>query len=148
MKTHVRPRFARFAPLLALALAAGCTDLGLDTGGEAVAGLSIQDGSSGGTLVTVSSSNSVSGGLSIARNQQRPLVILLRDANGSVVTPGLGQSIRVTITNTQVASWQETGAGIGTLRGGTATGQTSMRVDVIDSGTVEYTSPSIPIQVT
>jgi hypothetical protein len=147
MKTHARSRLGRFAPLLALVLAAGCEDLGVNGGGDAVAGLTITDGS-GSTLVTVSSSNSVSGSLSIARNQQRPMAIVLRGAGGGIITPGIGQSIRVTITNTQVASWTDTGAGVGTLRGGTSTGQTSMRVDVIDSGTVEYTSPAIVINVT
>lgn len=147
MKTHARSRLGRLAPLLALVLAAGCEDLGIDAGGDAVAGLTITDGS-GSTLVTVSSSNSVSGSLSIARNQQRPMAIVLRGAGGGVVTPGIGQTIRVTITNTQVATWTDTGVGVGTLRGGSSTGQTTMRVDVIDSGTVEYTSPAITIQVT
>jgi hypothetical protein len=147
MKTHARSRLGRLAPLLALVLAAGCEDLGIDAGGDAVAGLTITDGS-GSTLVTVSSSNSVSGSLSIARNQQRPMAIVLRGAGGGVVTPGIGQTIRVTITNTQVATWTDTGLGAGTLRGGSSTGQTTMRVDVIDSGTVEYTSPAITIQVT
>lgn len=147
MKTHARPRLGRLASLLALVLAAGCADLGVDTGGDAVAGLTITDGS-GSTLVTVSSSNSVSGTLSIGRNQQRAMAVVLRSAGGGVITPGIGQSIRVTITNTQVASWTDTGAGVGTLRGGSTPGQTTMRVDVIDSGTVEYTSPAITIQVT
>lgn len=145
MKTHARPRLRRLAPLLALVLAAGCTDLGLDAGGEAVAGLTITD-SGGNTLVTVSASNSVSGNLTVARNQQRAIVIVLRDESGNVVTPGLGQSIRVT-TNAQVAAWTETGLGVGTLRGITS-GQTRMRIDVLDSGTVEYTSPDIVVQVT
>jgi hypothetical protein len=147
MKTHARPRLGRLAPLLALVLAAGCADLGVDSGGDAVAGLTITDGS-GSTLVTVSSSNSVSGSLSIARNQQRAMAIVLRSAGGGVVTPGIGQTIRVTIRNTQVASWMETGAGVGTLRGGSTTGQTRMVIDVIDSGSVEYTSPEITINVT
>jgi hypothetical protein len=140
-------RLGRLAPLLALVLAAGCADLGVDPGGDAVAGLTITDGS-GATLVTVNSSNSVSGSLSIARNQQRAMAIVLRGAGGGIITPGIGQTIRVTITNTQVASWTDSGAGVGTLRGGTSAGQTTMRVDVIDSGTVEYTSPAITIQVT
>ena len=147
MKTHARPRLGRFIPLLALVLAAGCEDLGLDAGGDAVAGLTITDGS-GSTLVTVSSSNSVSGSLAVARNQQRVMAIVLRGPGGGVVTPGLGQTVRVTIRNTQVASWTETGAGVGTLRGGSTTGQTRMVIDVIDSGSVEYTSPEITINVT
>jgi hypothetical protein len=147
MRTHVRARLGRLAPLLALVLAAGCADLGVELTGDDVTGLIITDGS-GATLVTVSSASSVSGSLSIARNAQRPLAIVLRSANGGVVTPGVGQSIRVTITNTQVATWTDAGAGAGTLRGGSSAGTTSMRVDVIDSGSVEYTSPSITINVT
>ncbi|MBW3572118.1 MAG: hypothetical protein KY467_13545 [Gemmatimonadetes bacterium] len=147
MKTHERSRLGRFAPLLALVLAAGCGDLGLGAGGDAVAGLVIED-PNGNTLVTVSASNSVSGSLTIGRNQQRQLIILLRNADGGIVTPALGQSIRVTIRNTQLASWTDTGAGVGTLRGGSTTGQTRMVIDVIDAGSVEYTSPEINIQVT
>ena len=36
MKTHARTRLGRLAPLLALVLAAGCADLGVDGGGDAV----------------------------------------------------------------------------------------------------------------
>ena len=144
MKTHARPRLARFAPLVALALAAGCTDLTGD-GGDVVTGLTIED-ASGGTLVTVSSSNSVSGGLTVARNGQRPMAIVLRGSGGGVVLPGLNETVRVTITNPNVASWADVGGGTGTLRGHTS-GSTTMTVDVIQSGTVEYTSPRIPITV-
>lgn len=147
MRTYARLRPGRLAPLLALVLAAGCADLGIDVGGDDVVGLTIND-ASGASLVTVSSGNSVSGSLSIARNAQRPLAIVLRSSGGGIVTPGIGQTVRVTVTNSQVASWTETGAGVGTLRGGSSTGQTSLRVDVIDSGTVEYTSPPITINVT
>jgi hypothetical protein len=145
MKTNTRARLTRFAPLLALALAAGCTDLTGDAGGEVVAGLTIQD-ASGGTLVTVNSSNSVDGSLSVARNAQRSMAIVLRSAGGGVVLPGINETVRVTITNPNVASWVDVGGGTGTLRGHTS-GTTSMRVDVIQSGTVEYLSPSISIQV-
>jgi hypothetical protein len=144
MKTILRARALRFAPLLALSLAAGCSDLGLDAGGE-VSGLTIQD--AGSVLVTVSSNSSVSGSLTVARNQSRILTIVLRTASGGVVTPGLGQSIRVTVTNPQVATWAEAGLGVGTLRGVTA-GTTSLRVDLMDAGTAVYTSPLITVQVT
>ena len=147
MRTHARSPLGRLAPLVALVLAAGCVDLGVDAGGDQVVGLTITD-ASGNELVTVSSSNSVSGSLTIGRNAQRPLVIVLRSSGGGVVTPGIGQSIRVTIPNTQVASWTDTGLGVGTLRAGSVTGSTSMRVDVIESGTVVYTSPAIIINVT
>jgi hypothetical protein len=147
MKTYARTRLGRLAPLLALVVAAGCADLGVDGGGDEVAGLTIND-AGGAALVTVSSGNSVSGSLSIARNAQRPLAVVLRSAGGGIVTPGIGQTIRVTLTNTQVASWTDSGSGVGTLRGGSSVGQTTLRVDVIDSGTVEYTSPAITVNVT
>ena len=148
MKTHTRSRLGRLVPLLALVLAAGCADLGIDSGGDdEVVGVLVTD-ANGVALVAVNAGNTVSGNLSIARNAQRPLGIVLRSSGGGVVTPGLGQSIRVTITNTQVATWSDTSVGAGTLRGGSSTGQTTMRIDVIDSGSVEYTSPDILIQVT
>jgi hypothetical protein len=147
MKTHVRSRLGRLAPLLALFLMAGCADLGVEPAGGDVAGVLITD-ANGIALVTVNSSNSVSGSLSIARNAQRPLIVVLRNSSGAVITPGAGQSIRVTTTNTQVATWEQTGAGVGTLRGGSTTGSTRMVVDVIGSGSVEYTSPEIVVTVT
>ncbi|HEU4885082.1 MAG TPA: hypothetical protein VFT45_22670 [Longimicrobium sp.] len=145
MRTYARARLGRLAPLLALVLAAGCVDLGVDAGGDEVVGLTIND-ANGATLVSVS--GTVNGSLSIARNAQQPLAIVLRSSGGGIVTPGIGQTIRVTITNTQVATWTDTGLGAGTLRSGSSTGQTTMRVDVIDSGTVEYTSPAITVSVT
>ena len=136
----------RMLPVLALVLAAGCEDLGLDAGGSEVTGLTIQD-SNGNTLVTVGATGSVNGSLSVPRNATRSLRITLQGPGG-VVTPGIAESIRVTVTNSQVASWTETGEGTGTLRGGAATGNTSMRVDLLSAGTAAYTSPSIPVQVT
>jgi hypothetical protein len=148
MRMHTRSRLGRIVPLLALVLAAGCADLGVDSGGDdTVVGVLVTD-ADGVALVAVNAGNTVSGNLTIARNTQRTLGIVLRGSDGGVVTPGLGQSIRVTITNTQVATWADTGLGAGTLRGGSTAGQTTMRVDVIDSGSVEYTSPDILVQVT
>ena len=145
MRTHAR-RLIRFAPLLALVVAAGCSDLTGDLGGDLVTGLTIEDRNSGATLVTVSSSNSVSGSLAIARNGQRSLAIVLRGAGGNVILPGISETVRITITNPNVASWTDNGGGTGTLRGHT-TGSTTLRVDVIQAGTVEYTSPDIIINV-
>ncbi|HEY0016320.1 MAG TPA: hypothetical protein VGC13_08380 [Longimicrobium sp.] len=146
MKTFIRRRRTLgLAALAAITVSAGCTDLTGDLGGAVVSGLTIED-TGGGTVVTVGSSGSVSGTLTVARNAQRPMAILLRSANGSVVLPGINETVRVTITNPNVASWAAVGGGTGTLRGHTA-GSTSMTVDVIQSGTVEYTSPPIPIQV-
>ncbi|HEV3049990.1 MAG TPA: hypothetical protein VGX50_06765, partial [Longimicrobium sp.] len=117
--THFRRRLARFAPLLALVLIAGCSDLTGDLGGDLVTGLTIEDRDTGATLVTVTSSNNVSGSLNLARNAQRSLAIVLRGANGNVILPGISENVRITIINPNVASWTDTGGGAGTLRGNT-----------------------------
>lgn len=139
--------FKRFhlLPVAALVLAAGCSDLGVDTGAGAVTGLTIED-SGGNPLVTVGSGG-VTGSLTLPRNSTRSLRIIL-SGPGGVVTPGIAESIRVTVTNSVVASWTETGEGTGTLRGGASAGQTSLRVDLISAGSADYTSPTITVQVT
>jgi hypothetical protein len=143
MKSILRIR--GFAALAAVVLATGCTDLGLDTGAGEVTGLTIEDGS-GNDLVTVGASGSVSGSLGVARNAQRSLRVVLRGPAG-VITPGIAESIRVTVTNPGVATWTATGSGTGTLRG-VAAGNTSLRVDLISAGSAAYTSPGITVQVT
>lgn len=144
MKTFSRIRL--LLPLLALVLAAGCSDLGIDSGAGDVTGLTIED-ASGNTLVTVNASGSVSGTLSVPRGGQRSLRVVLRGGGGTI-SPGIAESLRVTTTNSVVAQWTETGQGTGTLRGGNAAGTTTMRVDFISAGTAEYTSPAITVQVT
>jgi hypothetical protein len=137
----------RLLPLLALVLFAGCEDLGLDSGAGAVTGLTIQD-LGGNSLVTVSSTGAVSGSLSVPRNGTRSVRIVLQGPAG-VVTPGIAESVRVTLTNSALVDWDETGSSTGTLVGQNAgAGQTTMRVDFISAGTVDYTSPSITVQVT
>ena len=144
MKISIR---TRLLPVLALVLAAGCADLGLDSGAGDVNGLTIQD-AGGNTLVTVGASGSVSGTLTVPRNGTRSLRISLTGPAG-VVTPGIGESIRVTLTNSTLVQWQESGTGAGTLVGRNAGGgNTSMRIDLISAGTAEYTSPNIPVTVT
>jgi hypothetical protein len=143
MKIRTRDRLI---PLLALVLAAGCEDLGLGSGAGAVTGLTIQD-AGGNTLVTVGSTGSVSGSLSVPRNGTRTVSITLTGAAG-VVTPGIGESVRVTLTNSTLVQWQgsgTTGSLVGRSAGG---GSTFMRVDFISAGTVEYESPAIPVTVT
>jgi hypothetical protein len=135
----------RLLPVLALVLAAGCEDLGLNSGAGDVTGLTIQD-ANGGTLVTVGSTG-VSGTLTVPRTGARTVSIILTGPAGAV-TPGIGESVRVTLTNSTLVQWQ--GAGLtGTLAGRNAGGgSTTMRVDFISAGTVEYTSPAITVQVT
>lgn len=137
----------RILPLLALALAAGCEDLGLDSGAGAVTGLTIEDGS-GNTLVTVSAAGTVSGALTVPRHGLRPVRIVLQGAGG-MVSPGLAESIRVTLTNSSLVAYDVAGSTSGTLVGqNRGAGSTSMRIDLISAGAVEYTSPAIPVQVT
>jgi hypothetical protein len=137
----MRTRLLRRAWLLVpFAAVAACTDL-TGTGGDAVAGLSIQD-SGGNDLVTVSSAGSVSGALTVNQGSQRDLDIVLRASNGSAVVPGALQTVRVTVVNSGVASWS--GGEAGTLRGNQR-GSTTLRVDLLSGGTATYTSPSIPV---
>lgn len=144
MKTRMR---FRLLPVLALVLAAGCEDLGLDGGAGPVTGLSIQD-AAGATVVTVGPTGSVSGSLSVPRNGTRSYSITLTGDAGTI-TPGIAESIRVTVTNSALVQWQGSGTSTGALAGRNAgAGSTSMRVDFMRAGTAEYTSPAIPITVT
>lgn len=132
------------ALLIPLLFAAGaCADL-VDVGGGTVAGLSIED-QSGTPLVTVGAGG-VSGTLTVNQGQERDLRIVLRDASGGSVGLGLSQTVRVTVVNTQVADWEEAGGTSGTLVG-RSRGSTTLRVDVITAGAIDYGSPSIPVRV-
>lgn len=133
-----------FALLVPLLFAAGaCSDL-VDVGGGQVAGLSIED-PSGNQLVTVGSTG-VMGTLTVNQGSERDLEIVLRDATGGAVSLGLAQSVRVTVVNSQVADWEGAGGSSGTLVGRTR-GNTTLRVDVISAGSIDYGSPSIPVRV-
>lgn len=133
------------AALAALAATAGCEDLGVGVGGE-VTGLTVQE-AGGPALVTVTG-GSVSGGIALPRNSTRALVVTLRGEGGTVVNPTLAETVRVTVTNPGVASWQDAGSGTGTLQAGPAAGSTTLRVDLIRGGSAVYTSPAISVTVT
>ena len=136
----------RFLPLLVLVLAAGCEDLGLGTGGSEVTSLTIED-QLGNTLVTVSPVGTVSGSIVLARNAQRTLNIQLLSTAGAV-QPGTNETVRVSITNSQLATWSGGTSDAGILRAGATAGSTTMRIDLLRAGSVVYSSPSIPVQVT
>jgi hypothetical protein len=137
------PRLRSLAALLVLGLLAGCDDLVVGTGGTQVTGLTIED-ASGTTLVTVAGTQ-VTGSLQVAAGAERTLVVTLRGPAGPL-SPTLGETVRVTVTNPGVASWADAGGGTGTLRGG-STGQTTLRVDLLRSAAAVYTSPSIAVTV-
>lgn len=135
-------RIALLAPFVALA---ACSDLGVDLGGQDVAALEIEN-DDGATAVRVSPSGTVTGSLSVALNGDEELTIHLLDDGGREVNLGIAESIRVTVVNSVVARWDETGGNTGTLSGNQR-GTTTLRVDVISAGAVDYSSPSIPVRV-
>jgi hypothetical protein len=142
---RLRRRVRGIALCAGVALAApGCDDLGVGPGPGEISGLTIRD-ASGAVLVTVAGST-VSGQVALARGDSRTLVITLEGPQGPVF-PGLAETIRVTVTNPGVASWQDGGGGTGTLRGETS-GATGMRVDLLRGGSVVYSSPSVLVAVT
>ena len=137
----MRRRFALLVPVLLAATA--CTDI---TGGEGevVAGMVIED-AGGNPLVTVGATG-VTGTLTVNQGAERDLEVVLLGASGLPVGLGLSQSVRVTVVNSQVAGWEGAGGTSGTLVG-RSRGNTTLRVDVISAGAVDYGSPSIPVRV-
>jgi hypothetical protein len=129
---------------VAVATAPGCDDLGVGLGPGEITGLTIRD-ADGAVLVTVAGST-VSGQVALVRGDSRTLVITLQGPQGPI-SPGLAETIRVSVTNPGVASWQDAGSGTGTLRGETS-GATGMRVDLLRGGSVVYASPSVLVTVT
>lgn len=139
--TTMRRRLALLVPLLSAASA--CSDI-TGGGGEVVAGLVIED--AGGTPLVTVGATGVTGTLSMNQGAERDLEVVLLGASGVPVGLGLSQSIRVTVVNSQVAGWQGAGGTSGTLVGRDR-GNTSLRVDVLSGGSVDYGSPSIPVRV-
>jgi hypothetical protein len=137
----MRRSFALLVPVLFAASA--CSDI---TGGdgEMVAGLVIED--AGGTPLVTVGATGVTGTLSVNQGAERDLDVVLLSAAGVPVGLGLSRSIRVTVVNSQVAGWQDAGGTSGTLVG-RSRGNTTLRVDVISGGAVDYGSPSIPVRV-
>ena len=133
----------RILPILVVALAAACGDLGVDVGGSDVAQAAVVDAQ--GTILATADENLVSGAVTVPRNGQRSLSIRLRDASGGTVALGVGESVRVAIVNTQVAQWS--GGAAGTLTGGPVAASTTMRVDVLRGGSLLFSSAAIPVQV-
>ncbi|MBW3655158.1 MAG: hypothetical protein KY444_03570 [Gemmatimonadetes bacterium] len=136
-----RRRFALLVPVLFAASA--CSDI---TGGDGavVAGLVIEDAS--GTPLVTTGAAGATGTLSVNQGAERHLEVVLLSAAGTPVGLGLSQSVRVTVVNSQVAGWRDAGGTSGTLIG-RSRGNTTLRVDVLSGGSVDYASPSIPVRV-
>jgi hypothetical protein len=133
----------RLALIPLLFAASACSDIAGGSG-DVVSGLIIED--AGGTpLVTVGAAG-VTGTLSVNQGAERDLEVVLLSAAGVPVGLGLSQSIRVTVVNSQVAGWEGADGMSGTLVG-RSRGNTTLRVDVISAGAVDYGSPSIPVRV-
>ena len=133
----------RLALIPLLFAATACSDI-TGGGGGAVAGRVIED-AAGTPLVTVGATG-VTGTLSVNEGDERDLEVVLLGTSGVPVVLGLSQSLRVTVVNSQVAGWQGAGGTSGTLIG-RSRGNTTLRVDVISAGAVDYGSPSIPVRV-
>jgi len=133
-------RLALLVPVLFAASA--CSDI--TGGGKAVAGLVIED--AGGTPLVTVGATGVTGTLSVNQGAERNLEVVLLGASGVPVGLSLSRSVRVTVVNSQVAGWQDAGGTSGTLVG-RSRGNTTLRVDVISAGAVDYGSPSIPVRV-
>jgi hypothetical protein len=139
-------RFRAFVLLLCAVVLAGCEDIGL------ISNPSHQVVISSGELVvvTVNPARAVSGTLTVASGAQRTIAISILDRTGDPITLGANDQIRVTVTNTVVATFTPTSTGasavVGTLRGGQP-GGTSLTVQLLRAGTSEYDSPNIPVTV-
>jgi hypothetical protein len=136
----MRRRLALLLPLFFAASA--CSDI--TGGGEVVAGLVIED--AGGTPLVTAGATGVTGTLTVNQGAERDLEIVLLSATGTPLGLGLSRSVRVTVVNSQVATWQGAGGTSGTLVG-RSRGNTTLRVDVLSGGSIDYGSPSIPVRV-
>jgi hypothetical protein len=137
----MRRRLALLVPLLFAATA--CSDI-TGGGGEVVAGLVIED--AGGTPLVTVGATGVTGTLTVNQGAERDLEVVLLSAAGVPVGLALSQSVRVTVVNSQVATWQGAGGTSGTLVG-RSRGSTTLRVDILSGGSIDYGSPSIPVRV-
>ncbi|HEU0016117.1 MAG TPA: hypothetical protein VFQ45_20735 [Longimicrobium sp.] len=137
-------RFLGAAALLLLA-AAACGDP--NAGNEpAVAGVTVESPAGGQYASTGLISGRVQGSVAVKVGEEKELVMVLFYGDGSPVRISGDRSVRVTVANPALAAWTVTGPTTGTLRG-TATGSTSLTVELVRSGKAVWTSPPIPVTV-
>lgn len=135
----------RVAMLAALMLAAGCSELGEALGRDEEYQVEVGTVSLI-TLARVGLDGAVTGSVDVPLGQARQVSVSVLDRGGVLVR----DEVRVAVTNTVVASFQQTGQSTGTVGGtlsGNSRGSTSLRVRVLRSGTLLYESPSIPVNV-
>ncbi len=119
---------------VALLVLAGCEDLaGLGNGG--IGGVALLQ--AGSTVASADAGGSASGSIGLPAGGRRDLEVVIRDRSGAEVGLGLGQTLRVSVTNTVLATWESAGPTSGTLRG-RASGVTSLEVQVLEGGLSTY----------
>ena len=143
----------RAVAVAAVSLAAACSDV---TGGghshqPGRYAVLITDETTGQAYAQVYADGTVQGGISLAAGAQRHLVFRLLTDTNDPAPVGFGDEIRINVTNTVVGGFQvdSHNANVvhGTLTGGQQ-GQTTLRLQYIQAGLTEYTSPAVTITVT
>ena len=145
---------ARAVAVAAVSLAAACSDA---TGGGGTThqpgryAVLITDESTGQAYAQVFADGTVQGSITVAAGAQRHLVFQLLTDTNDPAGVGFGDEIRINVTNTVVGAFQvdSHNANVvhGTLTGGQQ-GQTTLRLQYIQAGFTEYTSPAVTINVT
>jgi hypothetical protein len=144
---------ARAVAVAAVSLAAACSDA---TGGGTTHqpgryAVLITDETTGQAYAQVFADGTVQGSITVAAGAQRHLVFTLLTDTNDPAPVGFGDEIRINVTNTVVGGFQvgSHNANVvhGTLTGGQQ-GQTTLRVQYIQAGFTEYTSPAVTINVT
>lgn len=143
----------RAVAVAAVSLAAACSDIA--GGGTAHQpghyAVLITDESTGEAYARVFADGTVQGGISLAAGAQRHLVFRLLTDTNDPAGVGFGDEIRINVTNTVVGAFhvdsQNANVVHGTLTGGQQ-GQTTLRLQYIQAGFTEYTSPAVTVNVT
>jgi hypothetical protein len=150
MKIRI-PILTRSLAAAACVLAAACSDVtGGSTHQRANYQVLILDETTGLVYAQVFADGSVQGGISLPAGGQRHLVVRLLTDTNTDVGIGVGDQVRVNLTNTVVASFgvdtQQGSVIHGTLTGGSQ-GATTLRVQYIQAGFTEYESPAVNVTV-
>lgn len=144
---HAKRIRALFVLAAAAIFTAGCEDLtGRVGGGDHQVVVS----GGGQVLAAAPVTGVVTGSVSVAAGSQRTITVAVLDRGNAPVVLGANDQIRVTILDTTIATFQATGQSAGAVIGilrGMVREDTSLRVQLLRSGSLVYESPSIPIIV-